>query len=207
MAGWLEGIEEAAFRPAPGGGHVFMSPHPWLLARPRYYLVNDAQKAAIGQYVRKRARLALLFAPIAIVLIALFAILLVYGGLPRLPPILVGIAFAAVLVLPMLIVPHVYFMRMVGPIVKDLPLTDQKFTTREQFSSVAKAMPNWLVYGGMVGGVLMIVGAMMSMYDLLSAGRPAVRWISPIISMTGGVLFVAYFAYLANLKKKATKAS
>jgi hypothetical protein len=140
------------------------------------------------------------------VLMALFVVLLVYGGLSRLSPILVGIGFAAVLILPMLIVPHVYFMRTAGPIIKDLPLTDQKFTTREQFGSVAKAMPKWLVYGGMVGGVLMLIGAMMSMYDLWSEGRPAARWISPIVSMTGGVLFVAYFSYLANLKK-ATKAS
>jgi hypothetical protein len=206
MARWLEGIQEAAFRPAAAGGHIFMSPHPWLFARPRYYLVNNVQKATIVEYLRRRALLALWFIPVAFVLIAVFFGLLAYGALPRLSPILAGVSFAAVLFLPMVIVPHVYLMRKLAPVVRNLPRSDQKFTVGQQFGGVARAMPKWLVYAGMAGGILMILGAFMGMYDLYSEARPAARWIAPMTSMAGGIIFVAYFAYLASLKKKMPSA-
>jgi hypothetical protein len=205
MARWLEGIGEPAFKPV-SGGHVFQSPNPWLFARPRYYLVNDAQKAAIGDCLRKRAIFALFGLLVIVVAMALALALVVYLGLPRLSPVLAGISVAVVLLIPVLIAPHIYLMRMLGPIIRDLPTTDQRITTREQFAKIAVGSPKWLLYVGMSGGLLMVLGGMFGLYDLASEGGSAGRWTSTVVSTTAGVLMTAYFAYLV-IKKKAARAS
>src|SRR5258707_6806991 len=46
MPRWYESANEASFK-LTSGGHVFQAPSPWMLARPRYYLVSDAQKAEL----------------------------------------------------------------------------------------------------------------------------------------------------------------
>jgi hypothetical protein len=205
MARWLEGIGEPAFKPV-SGGYVFQSPNPWLFARPRYYLVNDTQKAAIGECLRKRAIFALFGLLAFVVAMALAVAAIVYLGLPRLSPLLVGISVAAFMLIPVLIAPHVYLMRMLRPIVRDLPTTDQRITTKEQFAKIAVGAPKWLLYVGMSGGVLMVLGGMLGLYDLASEGGSAGRWTSTVVSTTAGVLMAAYFAYLV-IKKKAARAS
>ena len=202
MAGWLDGIEASAFKPVPGG-HIFQSPHPWLFARPNYYLVDDAQRAVIGECLRKRARFALVFSLLSLVVIlALVTALIVYFRQSPLPSSLIGAAAVILLLIPALIVPHVYLMRMLGPITKDLPTTDQRFTIGEQFSNVAGAAPKWLVYVGMAAGMVVILGGLIGIYDLVSEGRLAGRWFGPATSMIGGVMIAGYFAYLAKLRKK-----
>lgn len=202
MAGWLDGIEEAAFRPAPGG-HIFISPNPWFIGRPRYYLVTDAQKAVIGDCLRKRVRFAMVFSLLSfVVVLALVTAIIVYFRHAPVPPFLMTVFVTIVLVIPVLIVPHVYQMRMLGPITKELPLADQRFTIREQFSNVAGAAPKWLIYVGMAAGMCVILGGLIGMYDLWSEGRLAGRWFGPAASMTGGVILAGYFMYLVKLRKK-----
>ena len=46
MPRWYECANEASFKLA-SGGHVFQAPNPWVFARPRYYLVSDAQKTEL----------------------------------------------------------------------------------------------------------------------------------------------------------------
>ena len=57
---WYARANEAAFKPT-AGGHVFQRPSPWMFARPRYYLVTDAQKAELLDGL-ERWRLLLLMA-------------------------------------------------------------------------------------------------------------------------------------------------
>jgi hypothetical protein len=135
MAHWLEGIQESAFKRV-SGGYVFQSANPWLFARPHYYLVNDAQKAVIGECLRKRAVFALFGLLAFVVTMALAVALIVYLRPPALSPLLVGISVAALLLIPVLIVPHIYLMRMLGPIIRNLPTTDQRITTSER-------LPEW----------------------------------------------------------------
>lgn len=188
MAGWLEGIEESAFRQVPGG-YVFQSPNPWLVARPNYYLVNDAQKAVIGECLRKRVRFAMVFGLLSfVVVLALFAALIVYFRQLPFPPFLIGASTAVLLLIPVLIVPHVYLMRMLGPITKDLPPTDQRFTISEQVSNVAGAVPKWLIYAGM--GV--ILWGLIGMFDLFGSA----------FSIISGVILTGCFFYFASLKKR-----
>jgi hypothetical protein len=207
MSRWLDGIEEAAFKPG-SGGYIFAIPHPLLFGRSRRYLVDASQKAILGAYVRKRSQLVLLAALMTVLIGApLLMLLLKSGALLHVPPYLAGLAAGLLFVLPIVIVPHIYLMRKVGPIINGIPLTDQRFTTGEQLSQAASAMPKWMIYGGLAGGVLMMLGALAGMYDLVGEGRPTGRWISEIVVLVAGMLFAGFFIYLANLKKKKAGAS
>src|SRR5262249_53344548 len=46
MARWFERANEVSFKPTTQG-HVFQAPSPWIFARPRYYVVTEAQKARL----------------------------------------------------------------------------------------------------------------------------------------------------------------
>ena len=46
MPRWYECANEASFK-STSEGHVFQAPSPWIFALPRYYLVNDSQKAEL----------------------------------------------------------------------------------------------------------------------------------------------------------------
>jgi hypothetical protein len=201
MAGWLEGIEESAFKSVPGG-QTATDGVTGRRARPRYYLVNDAQKALIKDCLHSRVRFALvMILPSLVVVFALVAASIVYFRQAPLPPILIGVSASLLLLISLLIVPHVYLMQMLGPIIKDLPLTDQRFTTREQFSHQAGAVPKWLLYVGMIAGMGVILGGLIGIYDLWSEGRLAGRWSGQVTSVIGGTILAGYFMYLARLKK------
>src|SRR5581483_11232737 len=58
VANLLAGMEEASFEPVEDG-YLFQSPHPLMIGLPRYYLVNEAQKAESCDRLRRRQRVAL----------------------------------------------------------------------------------------------------------------------------------------------------
>jgi hypothetical protein len=207
MARWLDGIEEAAFKPA-AGGFIFASPHPWLLGRPRYFLVSDAQKAAIGALLRARAKLVFLVAAVTLLIVLpILMLLLASGGLPRVTPMVTGALFGVLVFLPILVVPHIYLMQRLAPIIRQLPVTDQRFSIRDQFSNVAGAMPRWLLYVGLGCGSLMIVAAGLMLLNGSYLDGPAGRWIGPSLTMASGLIFLCYFLYLARLKKARSTTS
>jgi hypothetical protein len=125
MASWVDRLVEASFKAAPEG-YVFQSPSPWLL-RPHYYLVNDAQKAVIGEFIRKRARFGVVCGIVAVVgVLTLITVTLVFFGQYFGPfsTWLLAMAFYV----PLMFAPHIYYIRLLRPIIKDLPTTDQRFT-------------------------------------------------------------------------------
>jgi hypothetical protein len=208
MASWLDGLVEASFKAAPEG-YVFQSPSPWLFARPHYYLVNDAQKAVIGEFIRKRARFGMV-SGIATVVVTL--------TLATLPLVFFGQSFglfstwllAMAFVVPMMIVPHIYYMRLLRPIIKDLPTTDRRFTISVQFSKSATAMPKWVLYTGIIGGLFVVLATMMGSYELMSEGHPAFsdlafKWIFQVLGLTAGVFIAGFSVYGVVLKKKLGK--
>src|SRR6476619_5650004 len=69
MAKWYEAANEASFK-SVAGGYVFQSPNPWIFARPRYYLVNEAQKAQIAERLRRFRLLNLITLPILVLFFA-----------------------------------------------------------------------------------------------------------------------------------------
>ena len=203
MASWLDGIEDAAFKAVPGG-YVFKSPSRWIYGRPKYYLVNDPQKAAIGELIREQSRFAMKFSILTVVgLLTLATVPLVFFG-QYFGPFSTWLLAMAFFV-PIAMVRHIYYVRMLRPIIKDLPKTDQRIPISSQLSKLACAMPKWLVYTGMVAALLIVFGGGVRMYELMSEGRLAGRWMSLVPGVTSGVILAGYFVYAAMLKNGSAR--
>jgi hypothetical protein len=201
MASWLHGLVEASFQAAPGG-YVFQSPSPWLFARPHYYLVNDAQKAVIGEFIRKRARFGMVSGIVGVVgVLTLATVPLVFFGQYFGPfsTWLLAMAFYV----PMTIVPRIYYMRLLRPITKDLPTTDRRITIGVQLA----AMPKWALYTGLICGLSVVFATIMASYELMSEGRLAGSWILQVLvpGITAGVFLAGFSVYGLVLKKKLGK--
>src|SRR6476646_7934565 len=175
MASWLDRVAEKSFKAAPEG-YVFQLPNTWSFAPPPRYLVNGAQKAVIGEIMRKRARLAGVCAVVGLLgAVTLGVVLLVFFRqyFDKFSINLLALAFAALMII---VPPYIYYMRRLRPIIRDLPTIDPPTT----------AMTKWVHYTGTIGGWLMVFGAMMNVWDF--------RWMSMALVMTaGGVLMAVYW--------------
>ena len=122
MAKWYEAANEASFK-AVAGGYVFQSPNPWIFARPRYYLVSEAQKSEISARLR-RWRL-LLLTLLAVTFPVIGSIVAFATASPAtfvrlfLPVIQLGSGFFLLLMIlmmtlivaPLVVAPHIYLIR------------------------------------------------------------------------------------------------
>jgi hypothetical protein len=204
MGKWYEGAEEAAFKPV-AGGYVFQPPSLyWPFARSRGYLVNEAQKAELADCLRRQRRRIFLLVVVYVFGFGLTAAVGMSGGGQRISP--VGfIAIVAVTVLAAVliaIVPHIYLMRTLRPLIADLPRTDERITLRDQLHSLAAAISVKLLWLGGIGGGLMIIGNIVSIVDAIAQGRAGSKLFWPIFGLVFGALLTSYFAYLALLKAK-----
>ena len=204
MAKWYESANEASFKPV-AGGFVFQSPNPWLFARPRYYLVNDVQKAAITPYLR-RWRLLMMAMAIAMVPLMIVAMIVMQGSLhyPRGLSIAVG---SALVLIPLLLVPHVYLLGVLRPLLARLPRTAQRFTWRDQFERTAIAAPKKMLVVGGAGGILMILGGLIGLIDSIVDGRAGAQLLGSMPTMVFGALMAAYFFGLVRFKAKLTQSA
>jgi hypothetical protein len=210
MASWLDGLVEASFKAAPDG-YVFQSPSPWLFARSHYYLVNDAQKAVIGEVIRKRARFGMVSGIVGVVgVLTLATVALVFFG-QYFGPFsmwLLAKAFFSTWLLAtaffflMMIVAQIYYMRLLRSIIKDLPTTDRRFTISKQSLT---AMPKWALYTGIICGLFVVFALMIASYELMSEGRLADQIISQVLGITAGVFLAGFSVYGVVLKKKLGK--
>ena len=212
MAKWYEAANEASFK-ATDGGYVFQSPNPWIFARPRYYLVNDTQKAAISERMRRWRILLLTLMMVTFALIgSIFAFITLspgtFFGLFRPVIQVVGVGFfgtvfsllLAVVVMPMVLVPHIYLMRGLRRLLSNAPRTSERITVADQLAKIAASVSSKVLVVGIIGGVVMIVGAILSLVDAFFEGHLArsIAYSTPLL-VSGG-LAIAYLVYLAKLK-------
>jgi hypothetical protein len=204
MAAWYERAVQTSFKPT-AGGYVFRCPNPWLFGRWRSYLVNEAQKETLAVHLRQRQRLILwlmaIYLPIALAVTALFQSL---GGPPdpSTAGFLAVIAAAMLGMLALALVPHLYLMRKIEPLLAQMQRTDEQTTLREQLFGVAAVIsPLNLALGGL-GGFLVAVANIKSIAEELSEGRFGSQLLWPAIGLLFGVLLASYFAYLAILKRR-----
>jgi hypothetical protein len=201
MAGVFQRMAEAVFKPVPGG-HIFPAPHPWLFGPRQFYLVNDAQKAEVLECFRRHQRIFIPSIAVGMLLIVAVSLALSYLGWNV---VLTFVIIGVVGLVPILVIPHLYLMRMLAPIIKDLPKSDQRITQRELLENVATVTPRWLMIIGLVGGSVMILAAILGLADAFTHPRGGGRWIQPAFSLTFGAILVAYFIYLARLKGKQNR--
>jgi hypothetical protein len=215
MPRWYECANEASFK-LTSGGHVFKAPNPWMFARPRYYLVSDTQKAELLARLG-RWRLLLMIATIVELMLTLaitlpiilwpstFARLFVpmYHQLGTGLFVLVLGVLMILLTVPVFAVPQIYLARALRPVLADAPRTDERITIAEQLPKIAASVSGWVLACGLIGGLAMIGGSIVQMFDAsfeghLARSAPA----SAAIFITGGLL-TCYFVYLVRLKAKS----
>ncbi len=205
MARWYEGAEEAAFKPV-AGGYVFQPPSLfWPFSRSRGYLVNEAQKAELAACLRRQRRLIFLLI-IAYVLIGLGLTTAIgmWGAPGRISPVefIAIVTVTALAAVPIVIVPHIYLVRSLRPLIAELPRSDERITVGDQFRRLAAAVSVPLLLLGGIGGGLMIIGNIVSIVDVIAEDRGGSKLYWPIFGLLFGVLLTGYFAYLAVLKAK-----
>jgi uncharacterized Tic20 family protein len=202
MARWYEGAEESAFKPI-AGGYVFQPPSlSWPFSRPRAYLVDAAQKATLAGLLRRQRR-QILFMVVAYVLIAMA--LAVALGMSAASYRVSTLGFLAILIMtmlavvPIVIVPHIYLLRALRPLLADLPRTDERITFQEQLHSLAPAISGKLLFLGGIGGLLMVGGNLMILAEAIAEGR---SFYGPVLGLAVGALLTSYFLYLAILRAR-----
>jgi hypothetical protein len=214
MAKWYEAANEASFKPA-AGGYVFQSPNPWIFVRPRYYLVNEAQKAQIMQRLGRWRLLNL--ALLAITFGLFFWIIWSPAMFARLfqPATQLGMGFyipviALVMILfvvPLVAVPHIYLMRALRPLLADAPRTNERITVAEQLPKIAAPVSGLILAIGLVGGLAMMAGSVLILLDAFLEGHLARSLLVAMPLLVFGGLLTGYFVYLLRLKAQLKRSA
>jgi len=204
MASMFDRAVAASFKPVPGG-YEFRRPSPWLFGQWRTYLVNEAQKEILAAHVRRRQRLMLWL--LAIYLLISFAVTVAFESLGG-PPDLSTAEFATLVVVAMLgmltlaLVPHIYLMRKIEPVLAELQRTDEHATLHQQLFGVAAVIsPLHLALGGL-GGFLIAASNVKGIADLIAAGAIGSELFWPAFGLLIGFLLASYFAYLTVLRRR-----
>jgi hypothetical protein len=215
MPRWYECANEASFKLA-SGGHVFQAPNPWVFARPRYYLVSDAQKtellARLGRW-----RLLLMIVMVVELLLAgsiTLPMILWPATFGRLfAPIFLQLGFGLfililclamlLLLMPLLAVPQIYLVRALRSVLADAPRTDERITVAEQLPKIAASVSGWVLASGLIGGLAMMGGSIAHMFDAFLEGHLARSAPAGAAGLIAGGLLISYFVYLGRLKAKS----
>lgn len=219
MARWYEAANEASFKPT-AEGYVFQSPNPWIFARPRYYLVNEAQKAEI-LVVLGRWRLMLMIS--VLIIFALLGSFLAFVTLspatfvrlirPALqfgsgPFSVLLFALLMLCVAPLLAVPQIYLKRGVRAPLASAPRTNERITMAEQLPKIAGAMSGKILVLGLVGGLCLVGAGLMMLIEAYAEGHLFRGLLFPSLpTFVLGGLSTGYFVYLIRLRSKLKSAA
>ena len=203
MASLFDRAVETSFKPTEGG-YEFRCPSPLLFGSWRNYLVNDAQKEVLAAHLRQRQRLILRL--MAVYLLIAFGATMLFqsSGAPDTS----SYGFLAVVVLTLLgmlalaLVPHLYLMRRIAPMLAQLQRTDEQATLHQQLFGVAALIsPVHLALGGL-GGFLIAASNVKSIADEIAAGGGGSELLWSAIGLLIGVLMASYFIYLTVLRRR-----
>ena len=175
MTSLYERAVQASFTPAPDG-HVFRCPSPWLFGHWRSYLVNEDQREMLAGHLRQRQRLVLRL--LAIYMLFALGLTMLFASSGTAPDPATGgffgiVALAMLGMLALALLPHLYLMRKIQPLLAQLPRTDDRATLHEQLFGVAAVISNVHLTMGGVGGFLIALSNIKTIAEGLSEGRPA----------------------------------
>jgi hypothetical protein len=217
MPRWYEVANEASFKSAPGG-HVFQAPSPWVLARPRYYLVSDAQKAELLASLLRWRLLIMLALVVDVVLGLSFMLPIIlwpktFVGLfaplrHQLGADLFAVAMGvlgALLMVPIFALPQIYLARAFRPVLANAPRTDERIRIAEQLAKLAASLSGWVLACGLIVGLAAMGGSFFLMFRAFRHGHlaPDVPPSAVLFIMSG--LLTAYVAYLVRLRLKSKR--
>jgi hypothetical protein len=213
MPRWYDGAEESAFKPV-AGGYVAQLPSSGLIGRPRYYLVNDAQKAEIAAVLRRERRWMLGLLAIFFLTLAAFGAGLAVGiahghGGRVLSGLSIGIG-ASLLVLVMIGTfawLHAHVMRPLQPLLATLPPTDERIKFSEQIRALARAVSGKVLVVGIASGIVMIIASSLTVAGVVYEGRSGFTLVWASVMFVWGGLLTAYFAWLITVRKRLNRNS
>jgi hypothetical protein len=215
MSRWYERANEASFKPVEGG-YVFQNPNPWVLARPSYYLVNDAKKTEILVHLG-RWRLMLLLVLAINFLVTSPAIMwpksvgsFLLPAYLTLGPGLFGLLILAAAILLMALffaVPQIYLARSLRPLLADAPRTEERIKVAEQLPTIAASTASTVLVVGLICALAAIGSGGVRLVDAYFAGHPARGAFLSSTMIAMGVLLASYFVYVLRLKTKMRAAS
>ena len=203
MTSLYERAVQASFTPAPDG-HVFRCPSPWLFGHWRSYLVNDAQKEMLAAHLRQRQRLIMGLMAIYLLIALGFTLAFQSSGPPDTSSsaFLDGVVVTMLVMIGLALMPHFYLMRKIGPLLAQLPRSDDHATLHQQLFGVASVISNLHLAMGGGGGVLIAIANTKGLADVIAGGQPAAQLFWPVLGLVIGVLMAAYFTYLWLLKRR-----
>jgi hypothetical protein len=67
---------------------------------------------------------------------------------------------------------------------------------------LAGAISPKLLWLGGVGGIMMMVGSLMTLADAMAAGHSVIRFPWQILTLVFGAVLTSYFVYLGRLRQK-----
>ena len=192
---WLDGQATAAFKPVDNG-YVIRARWP-----SRYYLVNDAEKAAILERVREVRRVTIPAGVITwclqsgLVMVVFMALSLTQGG--HLSVIWLLALLLAVMA-PIIAIMNIYAMYKLRPLLAGLrPTTQEEICWSDSFEALAKRTPlSWLVGLGF-GSVAMGLMQAFALAENIQQGGPLDLRILNAVSVTCFVFTAIYSFALA----------
>jgi hypothetical protein len=160
MGNWYEALEAAAFKQVENG-YVYSAP--WIVRPSRYYLVNEAQKAAITERMVQVQK--------ALIPVSLIFWLLVVGMIMFLanPDGSFSAArttmFLLATIVPMIATIYLYRVHKLRPLLAGLPPTPpptrERTTLRGMLGLAAERLPlSWLVGVGFLSGLWILMRAL-----------------------------------------------
>ena len=204
MASWYEKSVQASFKPV-ADGYVYRCPNLWLFGHWRSYLVSEVQKESLSVHLRQRQRLILWL--MGVYLLVAFVLTLMFGSSGTAPDPKTGSFYAFVAValsgmLALALVPHIYLMRKIEPLLAQLPRAEAPMTLHEQLFGVAAVISNMHLALGGLGGVLIFIANAKTIVEYLSEGVTGTQLLWPGFGLVFGSLLASYFLYLTILKRR-----
>ena len=216
---WYARANEASFKPT-AGGYVFQAPSPWIFARPRYYVVSEAQKAQLLAGLG-RWRLLLIAAMVAnFALVGSIMLLMQWWpatfARPLVPLaqslgsfgfILLLFAVFALMTAPVLAMPQVYLAGVLRAGLVGAPLTDERIRISDQLPKIATSVSRTVLAVGLIAGSVLIVSSLLILLDGYLEGHLLRGALQMIPALLFGALLTAYFVYLLRLRARQKQAA
>ena len=185
---------------------MYRCPNPWLFGHWRSYLVNEAQKESLSVHLRQRQRLILWL--MGFYLLIAFGLTLVFGSsgalpTPRPTASTLSSLWRSLGMLALALVPHIYLMRKIEPLLAQLPRAEAPLSLHQQLFGVAAVISNLHLGLGGLGGVLIFVANTKTIVEDLSQGVTGTELVWPGFGLVFGSLLASYFLYLGHSQAKA----
>ncbi len=218
-AKWYARANEASFRPT-SGGYVFQRPSPWMFARPRYYLVTEAQKAELLDGMQRWRLLLMTASLVNLLVIAVVVLPLMLWPktfVPYLVPLvraigplglgLLVVAAMTLLMAPLIIIAQVHLARVLRAGLAGAPLTDERIRIRDQLPNIARSVPRFVIAIGLIGGLCTVGGSAISLVDAYHEGHLGRGTAFSGFGLGFGALLTVYFVWLMRLRLKQNEAA